>query len=288
MSWAGLRGAVPIVLATIPLAEGVDGAERLFDIVFVMVVIYTLLTGPTLPLGRPRCCGSPGAPSRATSRSRPRRWSGSPPTCCRSRSARSRACTASRSASCGCPPGASVSLVDPRGRDAGARARARSCATATTCSSSPRARQRGATEERLRQVVAGAAGWRSGSTDRRARRPSSREPAQRPGGLQTVALAVGRDRLDLLVASAVERVADHDLDARAEVAVDLDARPAPCRTGAATSRTAGFVRVVGPDLDAADRPAGALPSRRATKPRCLELLHGCAPASPRGCRRCRR
>ncbi len=49
LSWAGLRGAVPIVLTTIPLAEGVDGAERLFDLVFVMVVLYTLLTGPTLP-----------------------------------------------------------------------------------------------------------------------------------------------------------------------------------------------------------------------------------------------
>jgi cell volume regulation protein A len=50
ISWAGLRGAVPIVLTTIPLAEGVDGSDRLFDIVFVMVVVYTLLTGPTLPL----------------------------------------------------------------------------------------------------------------------------------------------------------------------------------------------------------------------------------------------
>ncbi|MGA8258342.1 MAG: potassium/proton antiporter [Nocardioides sp.] len=50
VSWAGLRGAVPIVLTTIPLAEGVDSAERLFDIVFVMVIVYTLLTGPTLPL----------------------------------------------------------------------------------------------------------------------------------------------------------------------------------------------------------------------------------------------
>jgi cell volume regulation protein A len=49
ISWAGLRGAVPIVLATIPLSEGVDGADELFDIVFVMVVVYTLLTGPTLP-----------------------------------------------------------------------------------------------------------------------------------------------------------------------------------------------------------------------------------------------
>ena len=50
VSWAGLRGAVPIVLTTIPLSEGVDGAERLFDIVFVIVVVYTLLTGPTLPV----------------------------------------------------------------------------------------------------------------------------------------------------------------------------------------------------------------------------------------------
>ncbi len=49
VSWAGLRGAVPIVLATIPLAEKVVDAERLFDIVFVIVVISTVLTGPTLP-----------------------------------------------------------------------------------------------------------------------------------------------------------------------------------------------------------------------------------------------
>ena len=50
VSWAGLRGAVPIVLATIPLANGIEGAVDLFHIVFVMVVIFTLLTGPTLPL----------------------------------------------------------------------------------------------------------------------------------------------------------------------------------------------------------------------------------------------
>jgi len=49
ISWAGLRGAVPIVLTTIPLAKEVDGATELFDIVFVMVVIYTVVTGPTLP-----------------------------------------------------------------------------------------------------------------------------------------------------------------------------------------------------------------------------------------------
>jgi cell volume regulation protein A len=49
LSWAGLRGAVPIVLATIPLAEDVTDSQRLFDIVFVIVVISTVLTGPTLP-----------------------------------------------------------------------------------------------------------------------------------------------------------------------------------------------------------------------------------------------
>jgi cell volume regulation protein A len=49
LSWAGLRGAVPIVLSTIPLAEGVPESGRLFDIVFVFVVVFTLLTGPTLP-----------------------------------------------------------------------------------------------------------------------------------------------------------------------------------------------------------------------------------------------
>jgi cell volume regulation protein A len=49
LSWAGLRGAVPIVLMTIPLAEEVDGSERLFHVVFLLVVVYTLLGGPTLP-----------------------------------------------------------------------------------------------------------------------------------------------------------------------------------------------------------------------------------------------
>ncbi len=49
LSWAGLRGAVPIVLATIPLAEHVVDSRQLFNIVFVLVVIDTLVTAPTLP-----------------------------------------------------------------------------------------------------------------------------------------------------------------------------------------------------------------------------------------------
>jgi cell volume regulation protein A len=49
LSWAGLRGAVPIVLATIPMVTGVDGNRHIFNIVFVLVIIYTLVQGPTLP-----------------------------------------------------------------------------------------------------------------------------------------------------------------------------------------------------------------------------------------------
>ncbi|MFP3991884.1 potassium/proton antiporter [Streptomyces sp. E11-3] len=49
MSWAGLRGAVPIILATIPLVTGIEGSGRIFNIVFVLVVVYTLVQGPTLP-----------------------------------------------------------------------------------------------------------------------------------------------------------------------------------------------------------------------------------------------
>jgi cell volume regulation protein A len=50
LSWAGLRGAVPIVLATIPMADRLPGSTRLFDLVFVLVVVFTLLQAPTLPL----------------------------------------------------------------------------------------------------------------------------------------------------------------------------------------------------------------------------------------------
>ncbi|MCZ7414772.1 MULTISPECIES: potassium/proton antiporter [unclassified Streptomyces] len=49
MSWAGLRGAVPIVLATIPMVAGLEQSGRIFNIVFVLVVVYTLVQGPTLP-----------------------------------------------------------------------------------------------------------------------------------------------------------------------------------------------------------------------------------------------
>nr|WP_179423680.1 potassium/proton antiporter [Pedococcus badiiscoriae] len=49
LSWAGLRGAVPIVLATVPLTVGAKNVSWIFELVFVLVVIFTLVQAPTLP-----------------------------------------------------------------------------------------------------------------------------------------------------------------------------------------------------------------------------------------------
>ncbi|MEU1920555.1 potassium/proton antiporter [Streptomyces albogriseolus] len=49
ISWAGLRGAVPIVLTTFPVVEDVPHAREILNIVFVLVALFTLLQGPTLP-----------------------------------------------------------------------------------------------------------------------------------------------------------------------------------------------------------------------------------------------
>lgn len=48
VSWAGLRGAVPIVLATFPVVSGAHDGRRLLEIVFVLVVLFTLIQGPSL------------------------------------------------------------------------------------------------------------------------------------------------------------------------------------------------------------------------------------------------
>jgi cell volume regulation protein A len=54
MSWAGLRGAVPIMAATIPITAGLPGADRIFDVVFLLVVVFTLIQGPSLPFAARR------------------------------------------------------------------------------------------------------------------------------------------------------------------------------------------------------------------------------------------
>jgi cell volume regulation protein A len=47
LGWAGLRGAVPVVLATFPVLAGVPDSERFFNIVFFAVIVSTVLQGMT-------------------------------------------------------------------------------------------------------------------------------------------------------------------------------------------------------------------------------------------------
>ena len=49
ISWVGLRGAVPIVLATYPVLMGAPGADRIFNVVFFIVVLSALVPGSTVP-----------------------------------------------------------------------------------------------------------------------------------------------------------------------------------------------------------------------------------------------
>jgi cell volume regulation protein A len=48
LSWAGLRGALPIVLATFPATAGVPAGETIFNIVFFVVIASALLQGTTV------------------------------------------------------------------------------------------------------------------------------------------------------------------------------------------------------------------------------------------------
>ena len=48
LGWAGLRGAVPVVLAIFPVIEGVPRAREFFNIVFFAVLLSTILQGTTI------------------------------------------------------------------------------------------------------------------------------------------------------------------------------------------------------------------------------------------------
>lgn len=48
ISWVGLRGAVPIIFATYPVVEGIEGSDIIFNVVFFITILSLVLQGSTI------------------------------------------------------------------------------------------------------------------------------------------------------------------------------------------------------------------------------------------------
>ena len=49
VAWAGLRGAVPIILATFPLVAGIEQADTIFHLVFFIALTSVVMQGTAIP-----------------------------------------------------------------------------------------------------------------------------------------------------------------------------------------------------------------------------------------------
>jgi cell volume regulation protein A len=49
VAWAGLRGAVPIILATFPLVAGLQQADTIFHMVFFIALTSVVMQGTAIP-----------------------------------------------------------------------------------------------------------------------------------------------------------------------------------------------------------------------------------------------
>jgi cell volume regulation protein A len=66
VSWVGIRGAVPIILATFPIMAQLPGGEKIFHIVFFIVVVSALVPGASIvPLTRRLKLNDPEPPTPA-------------------------------------------------------------------------------------------------------------------------------------------------------------------------------------------------------------------------------
>jgi potassium/hydrogen antiporter len=70
IGWAGLRGGIPVVLATLPVINHVPGSLEFFNLVFFAVLVSTVVQGATISLlaarlgiSAPAQDEHPGAPS---------------------------------------------------------------------------------------------------------------------------------------------------------------------------------------------------------------------------------
>jgi potassium/hydrogen antiporter len=50
VAWAGLRGAVPIILATFPIVAGIEKADTIFHLVFFIALTSVVMQGTAIPL----------------------------------------------------------------------------------------------------------------------------------------------------------------------------------------------------------------------------------------------